>query len=174
MQMFQSILPRIADFHCPLFFKQQTCSYSRQNVNMGTAPKTKVKVKSCAHSSEWPNCLYCWHGDRSRYTRADPTKTQWRNNSLGATNRRRPGESSALLLEFFKSLSRTYVYIPFETYYYTPLNILTQSSHIIFHFFSVVSHCIVNTWLAWRCRKENKYIFLILGWTVPLSIKHFI
>ena len=32
-------------------------SYSQQNVNMQTAPKTKVKVKNCTLSSEWPSCL---------------------------------------------------------------------------------------------------------------------
>ena len=71
MHIFQSILLWITYFHCPLFFQQWTwnmpfsCnldSYSRQNVNMRTAPKTKVKVKNCARS-EWPSntlSVYCW------------------------------------------------------------------------------------------------------------------
>ena len=37
---------------------QSRGSYSRQNVNMRTAPKTKMKVKKCAHPIEWPTCLY--------------------------------------------------------------------------------------------------------------------
>ena len=28
-----------------------------QNINMRTAPKTTVKIKNCARSSEWPSCL---------------------------------------------------------------------------------------------------------------------
>ena len=63
MQICQSILLQIVDFHCPLFFEQWTwnttfsCSYNRQNVTVRTAPKTKVKVKNCARSSERPTCL---------------------------------------------------------------------------------------------------------------------
>ena len=69
MHIFQSILLWITYFHCPLFFQQWTwnmpfsCnldSYSRQNVNMRTAPKTKVKVRNCTRSSDYPvtGCLY--------------------------------------------------------------------------------------------------------------------
>ena len=45
---------------------------------MRTAPKTKVKVENCTRS-EWPSntlSVYRRHGDKSRYTHADPTKTQ--------------------------------------------------------------------------------------------------
>ena len=42
-------------------------------VKMQTAPKMKVKVKNCAHSSEWPSCL-C-----PNQTNQNPW---WRNNSL--------------------------------------------------------------------------------------------
>ena len=66
-------------------------SYHQQNVNMRTAPKTKVKVKSCTRSGECPSCVSLAWRQVSVYMCWPNQHTWWRNNSWGATNRRPEG-----------------------------------------------------------------------------------
>ena len=73
------------------YFSAIYSSYSWQNVNMRTVPKIWVKVKHCAHSSEWPSCL-CIVGMETSPGIHVPTQPQhMATESSGATNRRPAG-----------------------------------------------------------------------------------